>query len=660
MWVEVLFAAAVMGGADRWRRRLDGLANELALQHAELTRDDPDSPRLAGIERERGNLDHLRRFALPIIVELARLPTAALWGEWVERLSLLAPRVLRRPEGTLHLLAELAPMAEAGPVGLDEVRDVLGERLTSLSEDPPPYRYGSVLVTTLDDARGRSAQVVFVPALAERVFPQRPREDALLLDALRTELSDELARQGDRIDRERLLLRLAVGVAERRLYLSYPRLDVVQGRSRVTSFYGLDVARATRGEIPDVELFEREANAMVGARLAWPAPPDAEQAIDAAEHDLATLAALTAQGARVPAGSAQYLLELNSHLARSLRTRYARWERRRWSELDGIVRATDETAPVLAKYRLTERPYSPSALQHYAACPYRFFLAAIQRLEPRREIAPLEQLDPLMRGKLFHRVQAETLRALARVEALPVTPARLGTAERVLGETMDAVAAQFHENLAPAIRRVWDDEVAALRADLLYWLRHLAEHADTWHPAHFEFGFGVSLDDSHDPHSRRDAVELPGGLRLRGSVDLIERRADGRALRVTDHKTGADRSREGMVVAGGETLQPVLYGLAVETALGAPVQEARLFFCTSRGGFVERVVKHDEGARIQGRQVLEAIDAAIGRGFLPPAPRAEACDYCDFHLVCGPHEEERVRRKESAALADLASLRLRP
>jgi ATP-dependent helicase/nuclease subunit B len=659
-WEELIVDAAVIGGSDRWRRRLRGLAHELEAQQAELASEEPDSPRLAGIERERANLAHLSRFALPVIEQLAALPTAAQWGAWLTQLAELAPRVLRQPEPVLQLLAELEPMAAVGPVGLDEVRDVLAERLTSLSEEPPQYRYGRVLVTTLDEARGRTFEIVFVPGLAERIFPQRPREDALLLDSSRQELSADLARQGARIDRERLLLHLAVGAAERRVYLSYPRVDVVQGRPRVTSFYGLDVARATRGEIPDAETFERDAFALVGARLAWPAPPEPAQAIDAAEHDLATLAAFTARGARAPKGAAQYLLELNPHLARALRTRYWRWERPRWTELDGIVRTTADTAPVLAAQRLTARPYSPSALQHFAACPYRFFLASILRLEPRREITPLEQLDPLTRGKLVHRVQAETLRALATAGALPVTDAGLAVAERVLGDTLDTVAARFHEDLAPPILRVWQDEMAALRGDLIYWLRHLADHAATWHPAYFEFGFGVPPDDEHDPRSRRVAVELAGGLRLRGSVDLIEQRADGSTLRVTDHKTGADRTKEGMVIAGGETLQPVLYALAVEAALGTPVQEARLFFCTARGGFAERVVKNDERARGQGRQVLEAIDAAIGRGFLPPAPRAEACIHCDFHLVCGPHEEERARRKESQSLADLAALRLRP
>lgn len=659
-WEELIVDAAVIGGVDRWQRRLDGLAHELEAQQDELASEDPDSPRLAGIARERGNLAHLSRFALPVIERLAALPAAAVWGEWLAQLAELAPRVLRRPEPVLQLLAELEPMAAVGPVVLDEVRGVLAERLSSLTEEPLQYRYGHVLVTTLEEARGRTFKIVFVPGLAERIFPQRPREDALLLDTLRQALSGDLARQGDRIDRERLLLRLAVGAAERNIYLSYPRVDVAQGRPRVTSFYGLDIARATQGDIPDVETFERDAVELVGARLAWPAPPEPAQAIDAAEHDLATLATFTAPGARVPKGAAQYLLELNPHLARGLRARYARWELRGWSHLDGMVRVNADTGPALQTHRLTARPYSPSALQHFAACPYRFFLAAMQRLEPRREITPLEQLDPLTRGQLVHRVQAETLRALATAGALPVSAAALGDAERVLGETLDAVAAQFHEDLAPPILRIWQDEIAALRGDLIYWLRHLADQSETWHPAHFEFGFGLPRDDAHDARSRPEAVELPGGLRLRGSVDLIERRADGSALRVTDHKTGADRTKEGMLIAGGETLQPVLYALAVETALGAPVQEARLFFCTARGGFVERVVRIDERARTQGRQVLEVIDAAIGRGFLPPAPRAEACLRCDFHLVCGPHEEERVRRKESQPLADLAALRLRP
>lgn len=660
-WEELLIDAAVIGGADRWGRRLDGLQHELELRRDELANEEPESARVAGLERDLVNLAHLRRFAQPLIGRLAAFPAAATWDVWLGALTQLAPLVLRRPDGVLQILAELSPMAAVGPVGLDEVREVLAERLTFLTDEPPLYRYGRVLVTTLDDARGRSFRRVFVPGLAERIFPQRPREDPLLLDGQRARLPGDLSTQSDRSQRERLLLRLAVGAAERRVYLSYPRVDVGQGRPRVTSFYGLDVARATQGRIPAIDELERQSAALVSARLAWPAPPDPACAIDAAEHDLACLAALihAPAGARVK-GGAQYLLELNPHLARSLRSRYARWEQRVWSERDGMVRAAPATAPLLAAHRLTARPYSPSALERFATCPYRFFLSAIHGLGPRPAIAPLEQLDPLTRGTLFHRVQAETLRTLANSGTLPITPARLAAAEGVLLAVLDAVAARFADDLAPPITRVWQDEIAALRGDLVEWLRHLAAHGDAWHPAHFEFGFGLPVDRAGDPQSQAEPVTIVGGVRLRGSVDLIERAADGSALRVTDYKTGLDSTKDGMIVGGGKILQPVLYGFAVEAALQAPVHDARLFFCTSRGGFTERIVALDARARTEGRHVLEAIDRAIADGFFPAAPLEGACARCDFHLICGPHEEERVRRKDPQRLADLAALRRRP
>jgi hypothetical protein len=62
---------------------------------------------------------------------------------------------------------------------------VLADRLTSIETDPPARRYGRVLVASPAQLRGRTFEVVFIPALAERMFPQKPREDPLLLDEAR-------------------------------------------------------------------------------------------------------------------------------------------------------------------------------------------------------------------------------------------------------------------------------------------------------------------------------------------------------------------------------------------------------------------------------------------------------------------------------------------
>jgi ATP-dependent helicase/nuclease subunit B len=660
-WEQLLVESAVIGGKDRWTRRLAGLDAEYRARLARFREEEPDSPRVSAIERDLRNLEHLRRFAVPVIERLAALPARGTWGEWIGAFETLAPTVLRRPERVLTVLAALRPLDVIGPVGLDEVRNVLAGELTTVADRPPPDRYGRVFVGTIEQARGRSFEVVFLPGLAERVFPQKPREDPILLDALRRALATAhgrelapLATQDDRARRERLLLRLAVGAAHRRLHLSYSRIEQTEARPRVPSFYALEVARALTGRVPEPQRMEREAAAAAGARLAWPAPDDPARAIDEVEHDLATLRVLLASGeAR---GRARYLLELNDNLARSLRTRWARWHRR-FTAADGLVRVTDGTRGTLAAARLAARAYSASALQKFSACPYQFFLSAICRLEPRPEVAPIVELDPATRGQLFHRVQADVMRALADEGRLPLGTDALDPARATLDRTLDRVAEQYREELAPAIQRVWQDQVESMRADLRMWLEQTAAGHAEWEPLAFELAFGLPRDTANDPRSVEKEVTLPEGYRLRGIIDLIERKRGGSDLRVTDYKTGGNYTRRNLVVGGGEMLQPVIYGLAAEHLLAARVVESRLFYCTRAGGFSERVVRLSTEARNRGPEVLAVIDRAIAAGFLPPAPRARACGICDFRDVCGPSEETRITRKDQTRIDELRTLR---
>ena len=391
-WEELLVDAAVIGGKERWARRLDGLQNQFKQELEEYAKEEPDSPRVEAVRRKLRNLQHLRAFALPVIEELAALPESATWGEWVSALEQLVPKVLRQPERGLEVLADLKPMGPVASVPLAEVQNVLQHWLTNLQQQPPESRYGCVLVATPEQARGRSFDIVFIPGLAERMFPQKLREDPLLLDKLRRQLSSDLSVLSDRSQQERLLLQIAVGAASRRLYLSYPRLEVAEARARVPSFYALDVARSITGHVPDYEVLAREAELAGASRLAWPAPHDSSEAIDDAEYDLATVWPLLNTN-QPRAGRLAYVMKLNSHLKRSLRGRWARWQEK-WSEHDGLITQRPSILKILESQRLAARPYSVSALQNFAACPYRFLLSAIYRLEQREEPAPLEEMDP--------------------------------------------------------------------------------------------------------------------------------------------------------------------------------------------------------------------------------------------------------------------------
>lgn len=661
-WERLLVDASVIGGKERWARRLGGLEREMRLRREAL--DDRDEARVAAIERALRDLANLREFSLPLIERLAALPRKATWGEWLAHLRDLAAAALRHPSPVLITLAELEPMAPVGPIELDEVRLVLGPRLRDLADRPARRRYGAVFVAPTAQARGLAFRVVFVPGLAERLFPRKIVEDSILPDAKRTALHGssvlavgELETQSTRAAAERMALRLAIGAASEHVHLSYPRLDVEQARARMPSFYALEALRAVEGKLPGFEELSARAEAAASARLGYPAPERPEEAIDEAEYDLAVLAPLMGADEAAAAGSARYVLSANAHLARALRARAMRWDTR-WTVADGLVKPDELARAALSRHQLAARSYSPTALQNFAVCPYRFFLQAVHRLEPREEPVAIEIIDPLTRGALVHEVQFEVLTALQADELLPVRPATLEAARERLDHLLDAVAARYEDRLAPAIKRVWDDGIDSIRADLRDWLRRQALAEDGWVPHRFELSFGLAEHErSHaDPASVAGPVAVAGSLRLRGSIDLVERRADGE-LRVTDHKTGKAWAKENVMVGGGEVLQPVFYALACERMLTSTVESGRLYYCTADGGFTERVVPLDESSREAARAVAETIDHGLAEGFLPAAPRREGCRYCDYRPVCGPHEELRVGRKPKERLAELLRLR---
>jgi CRISPR/Cas system-associated exonuclease Cas4 (RecB family) len=266
-------------------------------------------------------------------------------------------------------------------------------------------------------------------------------------------------------------------------------------------------------------------------------------------------------------------------------------------------------------------------------------------------------MDPLTKGSLFHQVQAEFFRALQEAE-LAITREQMPRVLKILDDTLTRIAADYYERLAPAIDRVWQDEVSAIRTDLRVWVDRLASSGE-WQPWRFEFAFGLPGQPGHDPASLRDPVTVDGRFVLRGSVDLIEQKSGAAALRVTDHKTSKNRSQRTSIIGGGTQLQPVIYSLAVEQATGLIVESARFSYCTTAGGFTDHTVQINERTRRMGIEVLEIIDRAVELGMLPPAPSERVCSYCDFLSVCGPEQARRAARKSQKEIGDLIELRRR-
>jgi PD-(D/E)XK nuclease superfamily len=139
---------------------------------------------------------------------------------------------------------------------------------------------------------------------------------------------------------------------------------------------------------------------------------------------------------------------------------------------------------------------------------------------------------------------------------LPISRQNLERAGKTLNDVIEEVARQSYSDLAPAIDRVWDDGIDSIRVDLREWLRRASEDGSGYVPWRFELSFGLADSVAQrlqsDPQSTSKAVDLDCGIRLRGSIDLVERHSGGH-IRITDHKTGKADGEDGQIIAGGKS-----------------------------------------------------------------------------------------------------------
>ena len=617
-WERVLSNACVISGLQRWERRL--LAYRNALRE--------------GQTRELEAVESLQGFALPLIRELANMPKEAQWDWWLDTLADLAGRTLDKPASVYAILEDLQPLRATGPVTLADILATLTPELSNSRSVEDAPRYGGVFVGSLAQSAGMRFDAVFVPGLNEGVFPKPVREDPLLLDSQRVLLGI----QGSEDDS--LILRTAAAAATKHFVCSWSRIDLATGRERVPSFYAFEVAESAGSGELDVQAFTKQARTRSEGRLGWPAPIDPHDAIDAAEYDLATL---RPDWNQPEAGQAAWLKLVNPHVYRALDARRLRWGTT-WTWADGLISAEGQISQELDKhFALSSRSYSPTRLEQYARCPYRFHLQSILGLRTPERPAAIQRMDPGIRGELYHAVQSQFYSAMQAAGLLPVRD--IEPALTRLEAVLHDVDAEFAERYMPAIPIVWKTDIERIRGDLRAWLRHVATNENDWTPIYFEYDF--------------ENILIDGSLLLHGRIDLIEQHVDG-PLRVTDHKTGTPPERVPFQIGGGESLQPALYAMAVAQVLQRPVREARLFYSTLRANYVQFAIPLTHETRKAAEGVLYQIDKALRAGQLPAAPRKDGCAYCDFLQICGPYEEERVARKSQIKLRNLMDLRKLP
>ena len=658
-WDLLSIEAGVVKGAAEWRRRLAALRRRLEAERGE----DEDE----GRARERlASLDAFVRVLDALFGVLGAVPERGAWGDVVGAVLEAFRRLVRDSEerrAVDEAVAELVKLdatdeqADLATVGR-MAREVLEARQRTQAE------FGSrgPVIVDLMEGRGLPFDVVLVPGLVEKGFPAQARTDPLLSDRERACLAGVglvLPLKSQRASEERLLFRLAVGAGAKQVVLSYPRIEPSRGRERVPSHFLLRAVEAATGRRCTYEaLADFPGHERVGGSAFAPADP--QDAWREAEHDLSVVQRAVAEqeGAEVA-----FLAQVAPTFGPALHAEARRWGEKRFTEYDGVL--CSEAARAALAERLGPRPWrlSATALEGYAACPFRYFLERVLAVEPLEEPEAARRLAAVDRGSLIHRI---LYRALSRARAEGWLPLTLDAEERLLGVAREELAAFEREGLA-GLPVLWELERDGVELELRRFVLDEAAEQGAYVPAHFVVCFGQRPRGDEGEVGSPEGVLFDlgdaGAVLLRGKIDRIDVRADGHAARVLDYKTGSSSGAPGPdSFAGGTALQLPLYLRAAQELLGegTAVEQAAYWYITERGGHKRvaftRAALEDKSDELTAILATIALGIAGGRFFVGLV--APPCRNCDYRAVCGAAAHAAARRKtEDAAAQDYLDMR---
>jgi ATP-dependent helicase/DNAse subunit B len=653
-WETYTREAGVVEGIEQWRTRL----GRLAAAKAERAKDE----RFEWMARLAEPIGDLIRFAEKLHGDLARRPDVATWVEHLAYVKELADVYADGVEPVLGALKDIETIGTiAERVSFDvfcrAVRDDLESRDSTLVLKEPVREFGKRGVAVIDatSARHLRFRAVYVLGVAGRAWPPPPRPDPLLLEHERRAANSRLP-SGMRLplrtepDDEAMTFWLVVQAAREHLAVSFARAEAGGSGKHLPSYYFRAVAQALEGRRLDLDALDRcgRVTRLQAGRLACD-PVGA--ALSRAEYDRGLI---RAHVDGVPGAAIEAIASNTPSFARAVIARRQRWGTS-FSEYDGVLSGDDAVAEAQALRFAQDRAVSPSRLETYAACPYRYFLSYVLNVEPVEEPEAVERLDPLERGSLIHAVLERFLREIGRAD-----PPREEARDRHVEILLQSFETECADRVARGVTGrplIWEMDRRQIFEDLLRWYAEEVKERDrsTFLPGDFEASFGAPARGSgvESAISMVEPVVVRVGgheLRFQGRIDRIDWDEAREHFRVIDYKTGKNSKRATFV--GGEAMQLPIYLIAASEMLQLPpgAGEAQYFYVSTTGGYKRETLT---GAKLDERRaeldrILSTIVSGVHDGFFAPNPGdgAKNCQWCDYKNVCDARIAQMTQRKQ--------------
>jgi RecB family exonuclease len=656
-WDALSRLAGVIKGGNQWAQRLKRLRASLEEELEEQEHRDEFEWRIRRLRVDIGHAERLDRFIREL--EERTAPSAhtawrdfAAWGRsLLQRYLGARTRLHGWPEPEIEAYqaveAALDALSTLGDIGHAPDEPTFRRALERALEAPASRigKFGDGVFTgRLRDAAGADFDVVFVIGMSEGLLPSRHREDPLLVDAER-DVAHVPPRSHRREDERRHYLSALATARER--VLIFPRGDIRGQRGRLPARWLLESASKLAGrplfsaEMEDLSepwyTIVPSFESAVAGRSGEPLAPASIQ-----EYDLRSLLRWQQAGHRA---DDHYLMGEHDSLNAGLAAGASR-QQRQWTRWDGQIRPEKLQGP------LKERT-SATALQHWATCPFRYFLGHILRVNETIRPEDTLTLTPLERGNLIHKaletfISEQPSRESPWMAWMPTERARLIEIGDELCDQAEAAGLTGRPLL-------WQMQRAQVMRDLQGFLDAdetlRREHGITTASAELSFGFDEQ-DPVRVPNDRGETITF------RGRIDRLDVSPGARKVVVIDYKSGKSGYYKRLPeepFKNGQLLQLPVYGLAAKTRYPDAAVEAYYWFVSESEDYRAIGYPVDDGRTEDFRHVVEVIANGIQRGVFPARPGAptergtfENCRLCPYDRACPRDRLAAWQRKRHA------------
>jgi ATP-dependent helicase/DNAse subunit B len=633
-WDYFAIAAGIVAGKEEWRDRLERLHRRIVDEPRQ--RNDSDE---IGHTFDLRSVERFQQFLQRLFDSLAKIPKRGSWSTLAQPISDLFRKILLSTAETQRVTDEIEALAKLDLLGeetsLEQFVRAANIALTSARHASDGFGKGGIFVGDLMSARGLTFKAVIVPGMVEKFFPHVWRQDPILLDQERQYMSEgvgkELSQKSRQYEEERLLFAFTLMAAREKILFSTPRIELLTARERIPSFFLLRLMEAATGRpasFADFEAWELVRRVPL-TRLF---PKTAEEALDEIEYDLGRADALISGTAP---SALDYLSTLGPFFDAALAAEAARWGKRRFTPYDGWLHTGKTRAHLKRLYHCRRLSLSPTALEGYARCPYRFFLERLLGLAPLEEPDPFAWVPALDRGALIHKVLFRFIERLKVDKRLPLKKQDAESLEEELLQVAAMILDGYEKEQAAGFPLLWELDKEQMTADLREWLKAELNESDMFVPVALEEDFAHPFSLGAD-----DMVSLTG------RIDRIDIAEDGRLARVIDYKTGRPLRLKDGEFHGGEALQLPIYLLASEQILnGVSPLEADYYYVSRNGRYQkDRFTRKDWEIKLERlRSIIAGLISNLRRGLFIARP--PSCGRCPYPWICTPAAEALYDRK---------------